>query len=151
MPDTTRIKLVYPAQGEREWFDTFVAFANALDDFLYGTKRNAILIPLFDASNFAWTVDEEGAGTLSWSGVAWYNPFTGEQVELTDGDTEVRDGEFVYVEITEGGGSGATVTLATSNLNPIDVQANVLVLGMRSGNDFWLANGVLGQKLTSET
>lgn len=57
MPETEKLKIVYPAEGETEWYQTFVSLIERIEEFVYGIWRNGLLLPLFDETIFTKNIE----------------------------------------------------------------------------------------------
>jgi hypothetical protein len=137
MPSTPFTGIPYPAQDQDPWYDSFVSMVTAMDSVFSATRD--------DRQTIFWgggtiTFNTGSNPNLTWSGA--FNIMTGSGFlqTINAGSIDVPDGWVVYVNLVRHPTSSKTLTVnVSSSAIPSDT---FLVLGVRSGNNFFFRNGV---------
>lgn len=106
MPQTTRLGIPYPADGQSPWYASFKAFIDGVDAYLFSATEDRNLLVI-------------GGGTLSWSDgafswsdpIVFVTPSTGKLQTLEAGSISLIDGQMMLVSLTR----GATVSVALTS------------------------------------
>lgn len=146
--ETNKIKLPVPAEGQLNWYNIFVNFAEKIDVFLYEGYCLNSLIPAFEITGadplMYWDVDNE---RLVWveNTIVWYNVYNNQKIILDGNYVVVPEEAFVYIMLNESNENQIRVQALTGS--KIDVRSNILVLGKRVGDEFYINPRVVGKTI----
>lgn len=133
MPETQKLKLIYPAEGQTNWYNIVKTLYERIDEFVYSYHRNFNVIPVFD-----WGIVSFSNGVLSWtSDLEFWNIMTGTKIRVAGpGSLSVSDLEIVYFEIEDFSG---TLTVSFKKTTQLPIAMKNVVFGVRVGDSFYYA------------
>lgn len=141
MPTTSKLDLLYPTEGQPQWYSIFSSLMNTMDSNLWVAIENTNLF-LSGGGTVTFT---SGTGTLEWDeDFVLISTLSGGEITIPAGSlASIADGEVVYVEVARPVSGTRELTLSkaaslgNSNLNRV-------FIGLRSGTDFVLRNTIAG-------
>lgn len=138
MPETSRIKWPFPREFEDPWYDSFVAFIEAVDASVYTTRedRSSVLMGGGTVSFNVTGLD----GVLTWAqAISLLSPIAGLLINFEPTTVSLLDGEMLYANVTRYPTSSLSTLLQKARSVPNTDDA--LLLAIRRGNRIYWRNG----------
>jgi hypothetical protein len=138
MPETSKLNLPYPTEGQPQWSSIFSAMMNTVDAYIWCAIENTNLI-LTGGGAISFV---SGTGTLSWDeDFVLISTLSGGEITIPAGSLPgIADGEIFYVTVARpvSGLRELTMSKGTS----LGGNYNNVFLGLRRGTDVILRNSM---------
>lgn len=136
MPNSSRMKWSYPAEGADPWFTAFQAMVNAMDTSGFASREDRQLI-LMEGGVFSFS---STTGILTWSlPLEILAGITGFRWAVAAGSVTLQEGEMIYVDLVRAPTQNRTLTLTvTSQIPSTDVACFIAI---RRNNKIYFRDG----------